>query len=279
MDTPRDRLSYKPIINRPKLVLPDNARMVVWVIMNVEHWSSERAQPRTILPPPMGEPLLPDVPNWSWHEYGNRVGFWRLRDIFRKYGITPTLAMNGIIIESYRSIVEAALEDNWELMGHGYLQGPMHKLEDQRQHVRSTVEAIRDFSGKSPRGWESPGLTETMNTLEILAEEGIEYVADWPLDDQPLELNVDKGQIYSIPYPVETNDITMMALHHHSSQEFATRCIDQFDRLYDESADITRTMGISMHTYISGVPHRVKYVEQVLEYITAKSDVLIWTGE
>ncbi len=279
MDSPRDRLPYSPITERPKLTLPGGARMAVWTIMNVEHWDSENPQPRTILPPPMGQPLLPDVPNWSWHEYGNRVGFWRLRDMFKGYGVTPTLAMNGKIIESYKPIVDVALEGGWEFMGHGYVQGPMHRLDDQREHIRSTVEAIKDFTGKGPRGWESPGLTETMETLDILAEEGIEYVADWPLDDQPVELQVKSGKMYSVPYPVETNDITMMALHHHSSVEFATKCIDHFDRLYEESADITRVMGISMHTYISGVPHRSKYVEQVYKHITSKPDVLIWTGE
>ena len=230
IETPRDRLTYSPITDRPDLTLPGGARMAVWTIMNVEHWGSTKAQPRTILPPPMGQPLLPDVPNWSWHEYGNRVGFWRLRDMFKKYGVTPTLAMNGIIIESYPQIVEYAREEGWEFMGHGYIQGPMHKLSDQREHIRSTVEAIRDYTGKPPVGWESPGLTETMETLDILAEEGIKYVADWPLDDQPLELKVKAGEMYSVPYPVETNDITMMALHHHSSEEFATKCIDHFDR-------------------------------------------------
>ena len=279
IETPRDRLTYSPITDRPKLTLPGGARMAVWTIMNVEHWGSTKAQPRTILPPPMGQPLLPDVPNWSWHEYGNRVGFWRLRDMFKKYGVTPTLAMNGIIIESYPQIVEYAREEGWEFMGHGYIQGPMHKLSDQREHIRSTVEAIRDYTGQPPVGWESPGLTETMETLDILAEEGIKYVADWPLDDQPLELKVNAGKMYSVPYPVETNDITMMALHHHSSEEFSTKCIDHFDRLYEESTDITRIMGISMHTYISGVPHRSKYVEQVYEHITSKPDVLMWTGE
>ena len=279
IENPSDRLPFVPITERPKLILPEGARMAVWTIMNVEHWDSTKPQPRTILPPPMGQPLLPDVPNWSWHEYGNRVGFWRLRDMFLKYGVKPTLAMNGNIIESYRPIVDAALEDGWEFLGHGYIQGPMHRLEDQRDHIRRTIEAIREFTGKPPRGWESPGLAETDETLDILADEGIEYIADWPLDDQPVQLKVKNGTMYSLPYPLETNDITMMALHHHSSKEFATKCIDHFDRLYQDSAEITRIMGISMHTYISGVPHRSKYVEQVYEYITSRPDVLIWTGE
>ena len=118
-----------------------------------------------------------------------------------------------------------------------------------------------------------------MDTLDILADCGIEYVANWPLDDQPVELKVNQGKMYSLPYPVECNDLLLMAVQHHSSKEFATKCIDQFDRLYEDSATITRVMGISMHTFISGVPHRTKYVEQVYQYITSKPNVLFWTGE
>lgn len=280
MKSPRERLPYSPIVDRPPLKLPGGARMVVWTIMNVEHWDSTVAQPRTILPPPMGKPLLPDVPNWSWHEYGNRVGFWRLRDLFNEYGVTPTLAMNGIILESYPRIAEEALKHEWEFMGHGFIQSPMHKLDNQAEHIQRTIDAIKSFTGKPPTGWESPGLTETMETLDLLSEAGIEYVADWPLDDQPVELKTASGKkVYSIPYPVETNDIPIMILQQHSSEEFAKRCIDQFDRLYEESAEITRIMGISMHTYVSGAPHRYKYVEQVYKHITSKPDVLIWTGE
>lgn len=280
MKSPRERLPYAPIVDRPPLKLPGGARMVVWTIMNVEHWDSTVAQPRTILPPPMGKPLLPDVPNWSWHEYGNRVGFWRLRDLFNEYGVTPTLAMNGTILESYPRIAEEALKHEWEFMGHGFIQSPMHKLDNQAEHIQRTIDAIKSFTGKPPTGWESPGLTETMETLDLLSEAGIEYVADWPLDDQPVELKTASGKkVYSIPYPVETNDIPIMILQQHSSEEFAKRCIDQFDRLYEESAEITRIMGISMHTYVSGAPHRYKYVEQVYKHITSKPDALIWTGE
>ena len=279
MTVPSDRLDYSAIIDRPTLKLPGDARMAVWTIMNVEKWDSARPQPRTILPPPMGEPLLPDLPNWSWHEYGNRVGFWRLRDMFANFGVTPTLAMNGAILEAYPRITEEALKSGWEFMGHGFVQGPMHRLDDQADHIGRTCEAIKAYTGKAPRGWESPGLTETDDTLDLLADAGIEYVADWPLDDQPVRLKVRSGDMVSVPYPVETNDITMMALQQHTSDVFTRRCIDHFERLYADSAGITRIMGISLHTYISGVPHRIKYVEQVFEHIASKPDILLWTGE
>jgi peptidoglycan/xylan/chitin deacetylase (PgdA/CDA1 family) len=274
-----DRLPFSPIADRPPLKLPDGKRMAVWVIINLEVWSDQRAMPRTVLPPPMGKPLVPDLANWSWHEYGNRVGFWRLRDSFAKYGIVPTMALNGIVCEKYPRIAEAALEAGWEFMAHGYEQGPMHGLDDQRAAIGKTLETIEAFTGSAPRGWESPGLTETADTLDFLAEAGIEYVADWVLDDQPVKLETRHGPVVSLPYSVETNDIPIFALQNQPSDAMLRRTIDQFDRLYEESAQITRVMAISVHPYLSGVPHRIGYLEKIFEHIQAKPDVALWTGE
>lgn len=276
---PRERVPYSAIVDRPPLKLPDGARMAVWTIVNVEDWGIERPMPRTVLPPPMGQPLLPDLPNWAWHEYGMRVGFWRLYDCMRKYGITPTLAINGIVCRTYPRVAQAAKDAGWEFMGHGWMQGPMHKVEDQRTAIRDTVAAIRQFTGKAPRGWESPGLTETDETIDLLAEEGIEYVADWVFDDQPAYIRTRSRPVVSVPYTVETNDIPMMLIQHHGSEEMLRRGIDHFDRLYAESATITRVMAISVHPYISGVPHRIGYLERLYEHIRARADVVVWPGE
>jgi peptidoglycan/xylan/chitin deacetylase (PgdA/CDA1 family) len=275
----RDRIRYSAIVDRPPLKLPGGARMAVWTVVNVEEWDATRAMPRTVLPPPMGQPLLPDLPNWAWHEYGMRVGFWRLFDCLRSRGITPTLAINGAVCRSYPRIAQAARDAGWEFMGHGYVQGPMHRLDDQRAAIRATVSAIREVAGRAPRGWESPGLTETDETIDVLAEEGIRYVADWVLDDQPCEIATRGGPVVSIPYTVETNDIAMMALQHHPAAEMLRRGVDQFDRLYAESAAITRIMAISVHPYITGAPHRIRYLEELYDHITSNKEVVMWTGE
>jgi allantoinase len=279
MTLPRDRVPYSAIVDRPPLVLPNKGRVAVWVIVNVEEWGIERPMPRTVLSPPMGQPLLPDLPNWAWHEYGMRVGFWRIHAVLKRLGIVPTLAINGVVCKSYPRIARAALDAGWEFMGHAYVQGPMHKLEDQRAAIRQTIGAIRDFTGKAPRGWESPGLTETYETIDILAEEGIEYVADWVLDDQPVEIATTKGPIVSVPYTVETNDIPIMALQHHGSEEMFRRGKDHFDQLYEEGRSISRVMAISVHPYLSGVPHRIKYLEKLLEYVKGHDGAVLWTGE
>lgn len=276
---PRDRVPYSAIVDRPPLTLPEGKRMTLWVIVNVEAWSIERPMPRTVLSPPMGQPLQPDIPNWAWHEYGMRVGFWRLLEVLKRYEMGVTLAINGVVCETYPRVAEAALEAGWEFMGHGFVQRPSHAVEDQPDEIAKTIDAIKAFTGKAPKGWESPGLTETFETADHLTAAGIEYVADWVLDDQPVELKTANGPLVSIPYTVETNDIPMMLLQHHASEEWLTRGRDQFDRLYQESADITRVMSISLHPYVTGVPHRIGYLERLLEHIRAHDDVAIWTGE
>ncbi|MFL2546088.1 MAG: polysaccharide deacetylase family protein [Candidatus Rariloculaceae bacterium] len=276
---PRERVEYSAIVDRPPLPLPGGARIAVWTIVNVEHWVIDHPMPRTVLPPPRGKNMLPDLANWAWHEYGMRVGFWRLLGAIKAAGLRATLATNGAVCTTYPRVIEAAMEEDWEIMGHGFFQGPMHALDDQRKAIRDTVEAIRTATGEPPRGWESPGLTETFETADLLVEEGIEYVADWVLDDQPLRIATSAGPLISVPYTVELNDIPISALQQHRSDEILTRGIDHFDRLYQEGAEHTRVMAISLHPFLTGAPHRIKYLEQLYEYIGSKPDVCMMTGE
>jgi peptidoglycan/xylan/chitin deacetylase (PgdA/CDA1 family) len=275
----RERLPYSAIVDRPRLELPGGARVAVWTIVNVEEWSSERPMPRTVLSPPFGQPLLPDLPNWAWHEYGMRVGFWRFVEVLKAFDIKATLAINGSVLKSYPRVAQAALEAGWEFMGHGYVQRPMHHVEDQRAAIRETIREIEGFTGKKPRGWESPGLTETYETIDWLAEAGIEYVADWVLDEQPCRIDTAHGPVVSVPYTVEMNDIPMMALQHHASEEWLRRGIDHFDRLYAEGEQSARVMAISVHPYITGAPHRIGYLEKLYQYIRQRPGVALWTGE
>jgi peptidoglycan/xylan/chitin deacetylase (PgdA/CDA1 family) len=236
--------------------------------------------PRSVLPPPMNQPLLPDIPNWAWHEYGMRAGFWRLLDVLSQRSIRATFAVNGSACTVYAPACKAALEAGWEFMGHGYVQRPMHTVEDQIGAIRQTIAAIEDFTGKRPRGWESPGLTETDETVDLLAECGVEYVADWVLDDQPVAIRTHTGSIVSVPYTVEVNDVVISAIQQQRSDEIFLRGRDQFDRLYEEGQDGTpRVMAISLHPYLTGVPHRIKYLEALYDHIGNHRDVVMWTGE
>jgi peptidoglycan/xylan/chitin deacetylase (PgdA/CDA1 family) len=276
---PEQRLEYSPIAGRAPLALPDGKRMVVWTIVNVEEWDIDRPMPRTVLTPPAGGVPKPDIPNWAWHEYGNRVGFWRMLEVLDQLGVRASLAINGTAIGTYEAISRAALERKWEFMGHGYTQRNMQAVENEREDIRKTTEAIRAFTGRAPRGWLGPGLTETWETPDILAEQGYEYVSDWVLDDQPVWLKTKSRPLVSVPYTQECNDVAMMLIQHHKASEYADRAIDQFDQLYADSKDSARVMALVVHPYIMGAPHRLKYYRKALEHLLEKRDVLLWTGE
>jgi allantoinase len=277
-DTIRSRVPYRSIHDRPRLRLPGGARVAVWTIVNVENWSPDAPMPRTVLPPPMGQPMLPDVPNWSWHEYGMRVGVWRFFDLLAKRGLKATFALNGSVCTQYPQVCRAARDADWDFMGHGFIQRPMHKVENQREAIEATVKAIEDFTGKKPRGWESPGLTETEETADLLAEAGVEYVADWVLDDQPVPVATRTGRLISVPYTLEINDVVITAVQQQPSDEILRRGRDHFDRLYQDGADSPRVMAIAIHPYLTGVPHRVKYLEALYDYILGHEGVQMWTG-
>ena len=274
----RARVPFQPISQRPKLQLPGNARIAVWTIVNVENWRPDAPMPRAVLPPPMGERLLPDIPNWAWHEYGMRVGVWRFLDALGARGLRASFALNGSVCALYPHVCAAARDAGWEFMGHGLVQQPMHQVNDQRAAIAGTIKAIADFTGKPPRGWESPGLTETEDTADLLAEAGIEYVADWVLDDQPVPVRTRTGRLISVPYTVEINDVIISAVQQLPSDEILRRGRDQFDRLYQEGASNPRVMAISIHPYLTGVPHRIKYLEALYDYILGHDGVVMWTG-
>ena len=229
---PTDRLAYSAIPKRQPLKLPKGARMAVWTITNVEDWDPTQTMPRTVLTPPAGGSPMPDIPNWCWHEYGNRVGFWRLLQVYDDFKIPGVMNINGVAVEAYPDIVQACVERNWEFVGHGYTQRNMQKVENERADIRKSTEVILQATGKRPRGWLGPGLTETWETPDILAEEGYDYVADWVLDDQPVWMKTRGKPILNIPYTQECNDVAMMLIQHHKASEFYERAMDQFEQIY-----------------------------------------------
>jgi peptidoglycan/xylan/chitin deacetylase (PgdA/CDA1 family) len=164
-------------------------------------------------------------------------------------------------------------------MGHGFTQRNMQKVENEREDIRKTADVIAKATGKRPRGWLGPGLTETWDTPDLLKEEGYDYVADWVLDDQPVWLRTATTPIVNVPYTQECNDVAMMLIQHHKASEYYDRAIDQFEQIYDDAADSARIMALVLHPYIMGAPHRLKYFRRILETIRKKSDVAFMTGE
>ncbi|KQY99436.1 polysaccharide deacetylase [Pseudolabrys sp. Root1462] len=276
---PRERAEYSAIVDRPPLKLPGNSRIVIWTIVNYEVWDISKPMARQVIPAPTGVPLLPDVPNWSWHEYGMRVGCWRFFDLFKKLGIRPTLSINARVCEDYPRVAQEAKDLGWEFMGHAYEQGPIHKDPDQKAMIHRSMDVIEKFTGKRPVGWLGPGLTQTLETPDNLTAAGVKYIGDWVYDDEPTVIKTTNGPLVTLPYTVELNDIPMMMVQHHESDHLYKRTVESFNTLYEEGQDRAKIMAIAIHPYISGQPFRIKALRDIYDYVNKFDGVLHWNGE
>ncbi len=276
---PRERIPFSAIVDRPPLKLPGGARVVVWTIVNLEVWDIAKPMARQVLPAPTGAVLIPDVPNWSWHEYGMRVGFWRFKSLYDRLGIRPTLSINARVCLDYPRVAQACKDAGWEFMGHSFEQGPIHKEENQQAMIERSLDTLEKFTGKRPVGWLGPGLTQTFETPELLAAAGIKYIGDWVYDDEPTTIQTANGPLVTLPYSVENNDIPMMIVQHHEAAYFTRKVIDTFERYYEEGAERPKILAIAIHPYISGQPFRIKYLEEVYARIAKMPGVLHWNGE
>ena len=276
---PGERIDYTVVDKRAKLSLPNSGKIIIWPILALEVWNIERAMARMVISPPQGQPMTPDHPNWSWHEYGMRVGFWRIKRMLDDLGIRPTVTLNAKVCEDYPEVAGACLESGWEFNAHSYEQLPMHKLDDERSVIEHSLTVIENFTGSKPKGWFGPGLTQTYDTLDHLSHAGIEYIGDWVLDDQPIWARTEHQPIAALPYNYELHDIVMMNIQNNPSHIYRDRALDYFDTLYSESDDGNpRVIALAMHTYLSGSPHRISYVRETFETLMKKPDVVCWDG-
>jgi peptidoglycan/xylan/chitin deacetylase (PgdA/CDA1 family) len=208
-----------------------------------------------------------------------RVGFWRLRKVFNELGISPTVPLNARVCETYPAVVKACIDSGWELNAHGYDQVPMHKVDDQRAVIMKSMDLIEKFSGKRPRGWFGPGLTQTFDTLDYLSEAGVEYIGDWVLDDEPVTLKTTHKPVVALPYNFEIHDIVLWALQYQPSDKMLERARDQFEWLYAEAAERPKIMAICTHPFLCGVPHRIGHVQRMFKELLSREGVVAWSGD
>lgn len=273
-----DRFEYSPIAQRPPLRWPNGARVALWVIPNIEHFMFDR--PSTSITP-ITTSLVPDILNYSWRDYGVRVGIWRMMEVMEKYGVKGTVALNSDVCGEYPQIIDAGKKLGWEWMGHGKNNSMLmagRPEDEERGMIQEIHKIITDSTGAKPRGWLGPALSETYNTLDLLAETGFDYVGDWVNDEQPYEMRVKSGRMTSLPYSIEINDIPAILDGKQSPESFGRMIKDQFDVLYEDGAKSARVMSICLHPFIIGHPFRSKYFADALKHITSRQDVWVTTG-
>ena len=276
------RFEYRAIDKRPAFRWPGNRTLAVYIGFNIEHFAFGSGLGATLGPP---QPQ-PDVLNYSWREYGNRVGVWRCMELFDQLRLPVAALINTALYEHCPDVIEACVERGYELVGHGHTnserQGTMSEADERRLIIRGR-DIIDRRSGRAPNGWLSPWISESAVTCDLLAEEGYRYTLNWCHDDQPVAIRTrGRERFWSIPYPQEVNDIPAIMARQMDGADFAQLIIDNFDEMREQSRHASLVMGIALHPYIVGQPYRLRHRRRALEHIAAaqqSGDVWFTTPE
>lgn len=284
MDNPY--YDWSPISGRPPLRWPDGARVALCVIVSLE---SVRWQPPegAFIPPSFFQqhgayPRIPDIHEVSHHEYGNRVGVFRVMRVLDKYGVKGTAALDAGVAEGYPFIVDQCKQRGWEFIGHGLSFSQMitegMPEQEEREHISRSLRAVEQATGAAPVGWVGADYGESTRTVELLAELGVRYVCDWPNDEQPYQMKVPRGQMVSLPVMLELDEVFTHRGRTVPIDLWSRMVTEAFDRLHQDGADSGRLLVLNLHPYLIGQPYRIKYLDQALGHIMGRQGVWAATG-
>jgi peptidoglycan/xylan/chitin deacetylase (PgdA/CDA1 family) len=282
---------YVPLPDRLPLRFPDGARLALIVTVNIEYWEQDR--------PGQKEPMFPggpatiphalpgdvlDTANWTWREYGQRIGIWRVIDAFDRMGVAPSCTMNGLIAVERRRIVDAVNERGWELVPHNWAQNDLltyyaGEPEKERAVIRRTLDAYETAVGRPAKAWLSSAIRGTRHTPALLREFGLVAYCDYLNDDQPYLIRTTHGPIVAVPYSNDLNDFNMFARGGLSTAAGIEMLRLAFEQLYKEGAASGRIMNLGLHPHVIGQPHRIAALEEFLAYVKSKPQVWFPTRE
>jgi len=274
------RIAYEMSSARAKLQPPGGKPLIVHVVVNIEYWQFDQPMPRTIVVPPHGRSHIPDIANFSWSEYGNRAGMPRLLKALGERKLQASASINASVLEVYPDLARAVRDAGWEFVGHGIHQRSLGTESDERGLIQGSLGMLEAFTGKRPRGWMSPGWSETFDTPDLLKEAGIEYVYQWVIDDLPAWLETKHGRLISLPYGLELNDSVIYAIEKHSSAEMKLR-VEQTVRTFEREIAHERqprVLTLPLHPHLTGVPHRIGYFCDILDMLLARGDTVFMVG-
>jgi peptidoglycan/xylan/chitin deacetylase (PgdA/CDA1 family) len=274
------RIAYRLSDEARPLPPPEGKPLIVHIVVNIEAWNFAAPMPRGITTPPQGVSSVPDVPNWSWAEYGNRAGMPRFLAALGSREIPASMPINAAVIDVYPRLAERVLAAGWEWMGHGVWQQSVRAVPDERAMVAEAAEKIAAFTGRRPRGWLGPGLAETMDTPDILREAGFDWTCDWVLDDVPVPLATRFGPMTALPYSLELNDSVMFAVERKEVADWESRVLATLGILEREIGTDggARVLTLPLHPHLLGVPHRIAAFESILDALLERRDTIFLTG-
>jgi len=272
-----DRYDWSMLTDRAPVEWPDGKRLALWVNVAVQYFPLNQ-QGRPFAPVGGMTAAYPDLRHYTLREYANRVGIFRLLRAFDRFAVRPTFAVCGRVAERYPYLVRRLVERGDEIIGHGWHMDAPHyggmDRDEEAVLVSRTLEVLRGATGQPVAGWLGPSKSQSGHTPELLVEHGVRYMCDWINDDMPFPFRTAAGPIVAMPLSTELEDRFIIHANLHSEREYAEQIRDAFDFLYSEAeTQGGRMLALSLHPWVLGQPHRIAWLEQVLEYVTGHDGV------
>ncbi|MCH2393883.1 polysaccharide deacetylase family protein [Oceanibaculum sp.] len=265
------RYEYVPIVGRPDYRWPGEKRLAVYIALNLEHFAFGEGLGAELAP---GGPQ-PDVLNYAWRDYGNRVGAWRMLELFDELKLPVSVLVNSEIYGYCPQLMDAFRARGDEVVGHGRTNAERQGVLDEaaeRALIAEATTIIERHEGRRPQGWLGPWISESRLTPDLLQEAGYSYVLDWCADDQPIWMKTRQGRILAMPYPQEINDIPAIVARKVEGDVFADMIVDAFEEMLRQSENQPLVFGIALHAYIVGQPHRLRHLRRALSHIASRRD-------
>jgi peptidoglycan/xylan/chitin deacetylase (PgdA/CDA1 family) len=273
-----NRYDYAPLTQRPAFEWPQGKGLAVYLGINLEHFAFGEGLGAELAP---GGPQ-PDVLNYAWRDYGNRIGAWRMLDVMDALDMPATVLVNSEMYSYAPSLIAAHRARGDEIAGHGRSNSERQSTLSEAEETALIAEAtavITTAEGQPPAGWLSPWIAESRITPDLLQEAGYSYTLNWCMDDQPVWMRTRSGPLLSVPYPQEVNDIPAIIARKDGSADFAALITDTFDEMFGQAAQQPLVMGIALHPYIVGQPARLRHLRRALHHICAhRSDIWLTTA-
>jgi peptidoglycan/xylan/chitin deacetylase (PgdA/CDA1 family) len=273
------RVPFQLASRRKRLEPPGGKAIMVNLAINVEYWPFDRPMPRGVLPPPHGAQIEPpDIPNYSWVEYGMRCGMPRFMEAVARRGIKASALMNAQVADVYPALMDEIVAAGWELVGHGWLQQSLKQADDEVAVIRRSLARLEQADGRKVRAWLGPGLGETHDTVDHLKASGIEFLHDWVIDDLPFWIRTRHGPMVGLPYALELNDVPVYAIRNASTDELLKRLEATLAVFEREAEQHPRVLTLGLHPHIIGVPHVAHYFEKALDLLMGRPDTVFMTS-
>ena len=266
------RYDYSAITKRPHYQWPGGKQLALHVALNIEHFAFGQGIGHFFAP----ETPAPDHRTFAWRDYGNRVGVWRMLELFDELKLPAHHLLNTVIYDYCPEIMEPIRRRGDEIIGHGRTNAERTGImweDDERRILAEVRETITRQEGRAPRGWMAPWMSGSRVTLDLLKETGYSYVMDWPCDDQPFWMRTRSGPILSIPYPLEINDSPQILARWQTPRAFTEMMVDQFEEMLQQSEKQPLVCGIALHAPVFGQPHRLRALREAFRHILNHKEI------